>query len=396
MKLLARLAVADLWSEKALALCVVLAIASVLAPLLVLAGLRAGVIAGLRAQLLATPTAREIISVGNREIPARRLAALARRPDVSFLVPRFRTLAMSLDATRADGQGGAQPLELIPSAPTDPLLEGHGPAAPASVVLSASAAARLDARAGTRLRLVLARVERDGARHAVRVPVTVQDVAPAWSFERPAAFVAAALAAYVEDYQDGLADPPAKGAIPSPHARKYYAGFRLFARRLRDVPGLAVALEQQGLPVVSHEREVASLLALDRNLGLLLTFVAGLGGIGYLIALGASLWAAVERKRQPFAMLRFLGLSAWVLAAMPALEAVLLGAAGVVLALAGAEGLALVINRAFAESLAGRSICTIGAGIVARGLIFTLIGAALAAGVAGWRLARIQPWEEMR
>ena len=51
----ARLALADLWAEVTLALCSVVALAAVLAPLMVLAGLRAGVLDGLRQTLLQNP-----------------------------------------------------------------------------------------------------------------------------------------------------------------------------------------------------------------------------------------------------------------------------------------------------------------------------------------------------
>jgi putative ABC transport system permease protein len=400
MTRLVRLALADLRAEKTLALCTALAIAAVLAPLLVLAGLRAGVIAGLRARLLATPTARQIVSIGNREIPVVEVAALSRRRDVAFVVPRLRTLAMSLNAERADGRGGVARLELIPSGPGDPLLAakgtGGGPRAARAVVLSAAAAARLHAHAGSRLRFVLVRIGADGVRLAQRIPVRVQGIAPADAFARPAAFIALALAAYAEDYQDGRAGPVTDGHLPPPRPRRFDAGFRLFARRLDQVPALVAALERQGFAVVSHGRAVASLLGLDRDLGLLLAFVAGLGGAGYLVALGASLWAAVERKRRPFAMLRFLGLSEASLATLPALEALMLGAVGAVLALAGAEAVALAIDRAFAAAWSGGPICRIGPAIAAEGLGATLAGAALAAAAAGWRLARIDPWEDMQ
>jgi len=395
VRLLARLAVADLWAEKTLALCTLLGIAAVLAPLLVLAGLRAGVIAGLRARLLANPTAREIVSVGNREFSSDRLAILARQPDVAFLVPRVRSLAISLDAERADGAGGAVRIELVPSAPADPLLAGNGPAAPAAVVLSAAAAAQLRAAKGTALHFVLVRIAPSGVRQAVRLPVTVQGVAPDWSFARPAAFVTLALAAYAEDYQDGIAAPIANGALPRASATRSYAGFRLFARTLRDVPAVATELQRQGLDVVSHQQEVASLLGLDRDLGLLLAFVAGLGGAGYLISLGVSLWAGVERKRRSFAMLRLLGLSWRALALLPALEACLLGLVGVALALVFAEGVAFAIDRAFAAAH-GDPLCQINLGIVVRALGATLTGSAVAAAAAGWRLTRIEPWEEIR
>ena len=393
---LPRLALADLWAEKTLSLCTVLAIASVLAPLLVLAGLRAGVIGGLRARLLDSPTARQIVSIGNRNIPTGTLAALARRPDVAFLVPRFRALAMSLDAERADGRGGAVRLELVPSAAGDPLLDRHGPARARAVVLSAAAAARLHARVGTPLRLALVRIGASGARHAVRLRVRVQGVAPVDAFPRSGAFISVRLAEYAEEYQDGIATAPVHRRLPPPRPRRFDAGFRLFARRLNQVPSLVLALQRRGFAVVSHGRAVARLLELDRNLGLLLAFVAGLGGVGYLIALGATLWAAVERKRQAFAMLRFLGLSGPALATLPALEGLLLGMVGTGVALAGAKLVAAVIDHAFAGSWNGGPICRVGPGTGAQALGITLAGAALAAAAAGWRLARIDPWEDMR
>ena len=58
-----RLALADIWHERVLFLCSALGCAAVLAPLIVLFGLRQGVVAGLRAELLEDPRAREIASV---------------------------------------------------------------------------------------------------------------------------------------------------------------------------------------------------------------------------------------------------------------------------------------------------------------------------------------------
>ena len=54
------LAFADLWFERRLALCTILGMAAVLAPLIVLAGLRAGVVEGVREALLEDPRTREI------------------------------------------------------------------------------------------------------------------------------------------------------------------------------------------------------------------------------------------------------------------------------------------------------------------------------------------------
>ncbi len=84
MGLILRLALADLRHRPVLALCAALGLAAVLAPLVLLAGLRAGVLAGLREGLLADPRATEIVTIANREFAPDLLATLAARPDVGF------------------------------------------------------------------------------------------------------------------------------------------------------------------------------------------------------------------------------------------------------------------------------------------------------------------------
>lgn len=70
MKLAAWLALLDLRAEHWLAACTVLSLAAVLAPLLILAGLRAGVVEGLRDLLLQDPRTREITNSANRTYDA--------------------------------------------------------------------------------------------------------------------------------------------------------------------------------------------------------------------------------------------------------------------------------------------------------------------------------------
>ena len=91
-----RLALADLWHERVLFLCSALGCAAVLAPLIVLFGLRQGVVAGLRAELLEDPRAREIVSIVNRTLEPALFARLAADPRVAFLVPRTRALSATI------------------------------------------------------------------------------------------------------------------------------------------------------------------------------------------------------------------------------------------------------------------------------------------------------------
>ena len=93
---------------------------------------------------------------------------------------------------------------------------------------------------------------------------------------------------------------------------------------------------------------------------MLFGLVAGLGGLGFLVSLGAGLWANVERKRIPLAQLRFLGLRAGSLRLFPMAQAAVLAMLGVAAASAAALAASVLVNRVFAGALAlDRPLCLI-------------------------------------
>jgi putative ABC transport system permease protein len=387
-----RLALADLWAEPVMALCSLLVVAAVLAPLLVLDGLREGVAAGLREALLQDPHAREIVSAVNRDIPASQLAGIAHRPDVMFLVPRTRSLSAQIMMQREDDPADTLRVEIIPSARHDPLLAA-APEGLQTIVLSAAAAARLHAVADDRLVGRVTRL-RGGQREALALELRVLAVAAPAATARTAAYVSLALATFIEDFQGGLADTPDQ-ATSAPRA--VYAGFRLYADRLESVPELDAALRGMGFDVVSRAGDVAGLLRVDRNLKLLFAIVAALGAAGFLIAMGAGLYANVQRKRSGLALLRFLGLSATSLALFPIAQAALLGAAGAAVAVAAAFLVAILVNHSFGDLLGlDRPLCVIlpQAALLACGA--AVAGACLVAAWAAHRASRLEPWEGVR
>jgi putative ABC transport system permease protein len=386
------LALRDLLAERVLSLCLAVAVAAVLAPLLVLGGLRLGAISALRHTLLENPHAREIVTAANRSFDAALLTRLAARPDVQFLVPRTRTLAASLLLELPGAPAAGVRVELIPSAPGDPLIP-MAPTLSNEIVLSASAAAELRVKAGAHLIGRLGRLM-DGRIQDIPLPLTVEAVAQPAAFSREGAYVTLGLALLVEDFQEGRAGPPADlGTLRMP-PRESFAGFRLYARHLNEVPALDDALRAQGIDVVSHAADVAGILQIDRGLSLLFALVSGLGGCGFLVSLGAGLWASVERKRTAFALLRLVGLRGSELRLYPVAQAVTLAAIGVAIACAAAFFAADLINRLFAGVLAtGRPLCIISVGLAALCGGVTLAGAAVIAMLAGIRLSRLEPWE---
>lgn len=386
-----RLALADLRHEGVLFLCSVLGCAAVLAPLIVLFGLRQGVVAGLRAELLEDPRAREIVSVVNRTLEPDLLARLAADPRVAFMVPRTRALSATIVLENPSRPGSGLRVELLPTAAGDPLLPGLSAMDADELVISGTALQRLGLAVGDRVLASVARTH-DGARQVLTLPMRVGGVAPLTAAARDSAFAAVPVLVLTEDFLDGIAGIDARPETSPPP--RPFAGFRMHAARLDDVPALDRELRLAGIEVASRADAVAGLLRLDRNLALLFLALAGAGGAGYLVSLGVGLWAQVERKRRDLALLSLLGLRRRGLLMMPLLQAGAVALAGAALAFGMAAAVATVLNRAFAGTVTGeRPVCLLTAQMGAAAAGATLLGALVAAMLAGLRAAAVPPAE---
>ena len=120
------MALRDYWHERALSLCAVLALATVLAPLLILFGVRNGVISNLQERLLQDPRNLEIVPVGSGKYGKAFFEELRKRPDVGYVVPQTRAIAATIGLLPASEKKGGLPpnpvnVSLIPSGAGDPL-----------------------------------------------------------------------------------------------------------------------------------------------------------------------------------------------------------------------------------------------------------------------------------
>lgn len=388
------LALKDFVHDRKLFFCFIVALAAVLAPLEVLLGLKYGVIDTMRQQLIDNPHTREIISSGNRTFEHTFFDQLRARPDVVFVIPRTRSLAATMNLQR-EGTTSIVTTDLISTAPGDPLLTGKKiPSGPDGVVLSESAAEKLDVRPGDKLIGSVAR-SIGNARQVVRFPLTVLDVSKA--FPRDGAFATLGFLEALEDYRDGRAVPALGWLGASATAPRVYAGFRLYARALKDVDSLSAMLRARGVDLHDHSDEIDFLLLLDRNLSVMFAIIAAIGSAGYLLSLGASLWANVERKRKALSVLRLLGFRSRSMAAFPLVQAALIALSGVVIANVIFVGVAYAINAYFSAGLFGNQpICRLTPTHAALMAGATLAGAVAAAALAGWRAGKVQPSEGLR
>ncbi len=379
-----RLAIADLLGERRLTLCAALSVAAVLAPLLVLLGLRTGAVEGMRAVVLRDPLAREILSLTSGSYDAAFLDALRARPDIAHVAPRTRQVATSLLLEAGDRQGRAA---VVPSLPGDPLLPA-APDGPDRVIPSAALAARLGVEPGATLTGRLARVREDGTPERRALDLHVQAIAPSAAAEIDTLFVPLPLAEAIEDWQEGR--------DPDPGARTAHAGFRAYAARIEDVPVIVDALAAQGIETRSRVREIAPILQIDRSLGRLLIAIGAVAGTGMVLSLGAGLWANVERKRRLLAGLRLMGLRRGAMIAVPVVQAAAIGFAGGVVGAAAALATGAAINAGLGGLVLDRQLSILPPGVILLAIAAAMLAGMAAAALAGWQAARIEPHEALR
>jgi putative ABC transport system permease protein len=392
--LVARLALRDFRHERILSACFVLALSAVLLPLLVLFGLKFGIIGNLLEPLQEDPRFREIRPVGSGSFDPAWFDAMAARADVDFIVPRTRSIAATMRLRSADSDvGRILRVELIPSAGGDPVLGAlEAPSAFTSVVASVAVANKLGLAAGDRLQGIVSRTYQ-GERDTELLTLTVSGVAPAGAFPRDGLFVSQDLLVAVEDFRDGRAVPELgwRGAAVD-DAERRFAGFRLYARDTADVADLQRGLQAQGIDVRTRQADIDLVAALDRNLGIVFWIIASIAALGYALSFGSSVWANVDRKQYDFSVLRLTGFRTRAIVWFPIIQAVMTALLGWAIASLAYFGVETGLNALLAETIgSGEPVCRLLPRHFLIALMMTLAAAGLAAALGGLRLARLEP-----
>ena len=395
-----RLAFQDFLHERRLSFCSVVGLAAVLAPLLVLYGLKFGIISSMSESLSRDPRARELRPIGHGVYDQSFFDALGARSAVGYLEPSTRFLA-AMVSLRNRAVAGAEPVnaELWPSGPRDPLLQNTivRPLGIDELVLSRGVADKLRVKAGDRIDGRIGR-RVDGVEESVRPSLVVAAVLPSGLVERDVAFVGRELLLATEDYREGHTVQalgwPGK---PRPEGPRGFASFRLFATDIDQVEALRDHLGTLGIDTLTRLADIRTVQRLDRSLTLLFLVIAGLGITGYTLSLAVSLWAMTLRKRRDLSTLRLIGFSSQAISLFPAMNAGLTALLGSLCAILLYLAIEPLLNLQFAGGLEhGTVVARLGLGHYLAAVGGTLACALLASVMAGFNAAKFEPAEGLR
>jgi putative ABC transport system permease protein len=393
-----RLSFRDYSHEWRMSGCFILALSSVLAPMMILFGLKFGIVTTMIHQLVENPVNREIRPIGSGRYNDAWIDQYRKRGDVEFIIPKTRALAATIQL-KSTSANRIVSTELLATAAGDPLLTGltSVPKDYYQVVLSQSAAKKLKVSTGDEIDASLAR-QFQGRRERVHLPLEVIDIADEVVTARNVAFVNLDLLIASEQFKDGRAVAKLgwEGNSDALEER-VYPSFRLYARSIYDVENLVNDLEKEGARIKANVGEIKTVQSIDENLSVIFWIIACVGALGFSFSLGASLWANVDRKRKELSVLRLIGFKSGRIVMFPVLQSCYTAVLGWLLAVLVYLAFEYLINFFLAPRLnLDRALCFLLAEHFLWALGMTLVIAIFAAILGGMRAARIEPSDGLR
>lgn len=395
--LLGRLALQDLWHDRIISFCIASSLVAVIAPLLLLFGLRFGIVSQLQDELANDPRNLEIRMLTSGSYDQGWIEQLRQRPDVGFVIGQTRSLNTLADL-QADSSHFIENAEVIPTYTGDPLLGKLIVQHENEIVLTQEAARKLAVKIGDNLTLRVSR-QLEERREWGRKSLTVVGILPATYFNRAAIFTQPSLLLMLEHFRDGYAIPALGISSGQPITTQgpLYARARLYAKSIDQVASLERDLRAQRIETSSRLADIENVKSINRVLGVIFNTIATTALIGCIASLIGSFIANVDRKRKHIAVLRLLGFTGRAVAVYVMLQGCLLS----LLAYVGGYGIYLVasqiFNRALADSQAtGQMLCKITLEHSLVAMVITVVVALLVASIGAYRAIRIEPAQSLR
>lgn len=396
-KVLLALSMRDLMHDRKVSVCIMASIVAVVAPLLLLFGLKFGIVSQMRAELLSDPRNLEIRMLVSAKLNDAWFDKMRDTQGVGFVLPLTRSLNAIADLY-IDSRRFAEGVELIPTAPGDPVLEGLPiPQARDDVVLTASAAKRLGVKPGEKLQIRFSRLYENRTERA-QVVVHVVGVLPPESFARAAVFLTLPLLVEIEDFRDGF-KISGLGIDTGRdfQSREHFARARIYADKIENVEFLTKRLTEEGIETSSRLAEIKSVQAIDKVLGIVFGVIAWIAVLGCAASLIGALMANIDRKRKDLALLRLMGYGKLAMQTYVILQSAMLTLSGFIVGCAMYLLGSQLFNQMLGEYMkADHFVCRLEPIHFVFALAGALFLAMTVAGVGGVVVTKIEPAESLR
>lgn len=398
-----RLAFRDWIHEWRLSICSVLALASILLPLLVIHGVHMGVITTLKTRLMTDPSILVVMPISGagagfseefiEKIRAHKATdfVIGRTRDVASemqLVTKNRYLTVTLEPT-----GDGDPLLRNAKVPVPEGLSSNYP----GIVLTQAAAARLGIKRGDEVEGRMSRRLTSGKKERLSLRFKVCGVLPVTAMGRESAFVPLETLNAVQDYRDALAVPVLQVSGDYAAAgKRFYESFRLYARSLEGVEALDSWFNEQHLLVRTKAKEIAGVRKMDEALTSIVVLISAVVIVGFVAYMISVVSANSERKKKALGTLRLLGFTRASLTVFPIFQAFLTGVFGSLVGLVFYAGLSQAINALMAGSTEAGAVCSMPWMHLAMIFVGVVMLAACSALLAGRKAAAIEPSAVLR
>lgn len=401
--LAARLAARDWWHERGLSFCAIVALASILAPLLILHGAHMGVVERLRQNLMSDPAVLVLVPQGSKGAgfePAF-IGQISKLPGIRYAIGRTRDVAAELHLISETGK--SLTVSLDATSPGDPMIDNFAEKSPESVPgkleisLSTPAARKLEVKPGDMVTTTLSRRLQNGKLERIKLAFTVVSVLPPMASGRDIGLVDMNTLLAIQDFRDNipstLLNTDGENGVP-PERR--FESFRAYATTLDDVEKLQGWFIANEVPVKTRARDIASIRKIDSALNTVILLIAGAGCLGFIAFMASTSEASVRRKWKQMGMLRLTGFSKAALLMYPLAQALLTGLVGSLLAFCLYGVVAYAIDFAFAAQTGGEAICVISPIFMLLTFASVEALAVLASIRAAWKAASVSPSEVIR
>jgi putative ABC transport system permease protein len=395
--LLGRLALQDLWHDRVISFCIISSLTAVIAPLLLMFGLRFGIVSQLQDDLAKDPRNLEIRMLNSGSYDQAWIDQLRQRPDVGFVMGQPRSLNTVADL-QTDARRFIENAEIIPTGKGDPLLGTLEIQGQNTVVLTQEAARKLGVKAGETVTLRVSR-QIEERREWGRITLNVGGILPATYFNRAAIFTQPELLMMLEHFRDGYATPElgVNRGTQLDNRPPRYARARLYAKDIDRVASLERELRAQRIETVSRLADIENVKSINHVLGVIFNTIAATALIGCITSLIGSFIANVDRKRKHIAVLRLLGFTGPAVGLYVLFQGALLS----LLAYVGGYSIYLIASQVFNRSLAGsqmtdQMLCKITPFHSLIALALTVIVALLVAAIGARRAINIEPAQSLR